>query len=118
MKMELTTPCDNCPFRVRGFIALCEDRVIEIAETATGPQGGTFACHKTVEHGDDGEHLQREEEQHCAGALIFAEKQDNPTQLMRIYERFGGYDRTKLKGHDEVWDDLESMLDGHAEVMP
>jgi hypothetical protein len=33
---------------------------------------------------------------HCAGALIFLEKLDSPHQMMRICERIGYYDRTKL----------------------
>lgn len=34
--------------------------------------------------------------QHCAGALIFLEKIEEPHQMMRICERLGMYDRTKL----------------------
>lgn len=69
-------------------------------------QGGTFPCHKSVDYNDVPEdpgesRIPAPTEVHCAGALIFAEA-TNPagTQMMRISERFGEYDRTKFT--DEV----------------
>lgn len=104
MKFGVTTPCSDCPFRRVGFIALRAGRVREIALAALGPQGATFACHAT------------ENEQHCAGALIFAEKQELPTQMMRIAERLGWYDLRKLAGHDEVFGNLRQMLAAHKKA--
>lgn len=56
----------------------------------------TFSCHKLNEPGDDGEMHETANSQHCAGALIFLERLNRPNQMMRIAERFGMYDRTKL----------------------
>lgn len=121
MEFTLTTPCGDCPFRRVGFIALRADRVREIAGLSLGPQGGMFACHKNVHHDEEdeeGDPILSGDEQHCAGAFIFAEKHDNPTQMMRIAERTGGgYDRRKLTGQDDVFDDLREMLRAHKEAL-
>lgn len=53
------------------------------------PDGGSFPCHKTVNHSDEGEDTSRSK--HCAGALIFAEKNGNATQIMRIMEQAHGF---------------------------
>jgi len=64
-----------------------------IDEIARGLVRGEFPCHKTVNHS----RRNQGKEQHCAGALIMLEKMDQPSQMMRICERIGLYDRTKLK---------------------
>jgi hypothetical protein len=87
MKYNLTEPCDACPFLIgSGFTYR------SLAEHASGE----FACHKACTL-DDGVYVARgDKTPHCAGALIFLEKQDKPHQMMRICERLGMYDRTKL----------------------
>ena len=116
MKYEMTGPCVNCPFRREGFIPLMAERVEEIAEGMLCTQGHTFACHKTTGYDDDGEdRVITEKSQHCGGALIFAEKNGNATQMMRICERLGMYDAHKLApNYDLVFDDLDEMLEAHA----
>ena len=83
-------------------------------------QGGTFPCHKTAkgEHDDSGEYHETGDEIHCAGALIFAEKNGNATQMMRISERFGEYDHTALTAESKglVWDNLRQWLKGGTGV--
>jgi hypothetical protein len=78
------------------------------------PQGGAFPCHKHTQHDDEGEFIPTGDEPHCAGALIFAEKNDTATQVMRIAERIGIYDRRKLMANRKavaaVFDDLDEML--------
>lgn len=54
-----------------------------------------FPCHQTAD-GDSGEFIATEKSIHCAGALIFNEKRETPHQMMRIRERTGSYDMTKL----------------------
>lgn len=111
----MTAPCVNCPFRREGFIPLRAERVEEIAEGMLCTQGATFACHKTTGHDDDGETTIEADSQHCGGALIFAEKNGNATQMMRICERLGMYDAHKLApNYDLVFDDLDEMLEAHA----
>jgi hypothetical protein len=68
---------------------------------------GEFACHKTCELTEDdetggGTFTPRKGSVHCAGALIFLEKRDRPHQMMRICERLGMYDRSKLDMEAEV----------------
>lgn len=109
MTYNLTSPCDNCPFRNDIDPYIHSDRVEEIV-------GNVFACHKTVLHDDDGEHVETEKEKHCAGALILLEKMEQPHQMMRIMERIGQYDRRKLNMDALVYDDLEAMLSAHEEA--
>lgn len=116
MKFDLKRPCANCPFRfdVPGY--LNQARAEEIAD-ALLYSDQTFSCHKTVDYseydGDEGCHIPTEAEQHCAGALIFLEHQERPNQLMRIFERIGFYDRTKLDMDAPVFDDRDAFIDHH-----
>lgn len=63
--------------------------------------GGAFPCHKTADVVEDeevgSEFRANENSQQCAGVLIFLERRNRPNQLMRIAERLGLYDRSKLK---------------------
>lgn len=92
MKYNMTEPCDACPFLIgSGFTYR------SLVEHASGE----FACHKACKLVEDEEgfstyQARNEKTPHCAGALIFLEKQDLPHQMMRICERLGYYDRTKL----------------------
>lgn len=88
MNYNLTTPCDQCPFlKGHGFTWR---RLHEHAS-------GEFPCHKMCKVDDEGNFVARgAKTSHCAGALIFLEKQNAPHQMMRICERLGAYDRTKL----------------------
>lgn len=87
MKYTMTTPCDQCPFlNNSGF------KLAALYRHASGE----FACHKTCEVDDVGTFQPKRDSPHCAGALIFLEKRDRPHQMMRICERLGFYDRTKL----------------------
>lgn len=88
MKYTLTEPCDECPFLVgSGFT---------IGNLRRHAQG-EFACHKTCTvNEENGEFEPRDKSPHCAGALIFLEKRNQPHQMMRIAERIGMYDRRQL----------------------
>lgn len=90
MKYTMTKPCDACPFlKGSGFTW----------RSLVAHASGEFACHKTCDLDDDEgvyEPKGNGKSLHCAGALIFLEKQEAPHQMMRICERLGGYDRTKL----------------------
>lgn len=89
MKYTLTEPCDQCPFLIgSGFTYRA------LAMHAAGE----FACHKACKVDEDtGDFVPRTDKTpHCAGALIFLEKQNRPHQMMRVCERIGLYDRTKL----------------------
>jgi hypothetical protein len=96
MQFDLLKPCSNCPFLRKGGCRLMEYRVREIAGAMLDTQGTVFACHKTTPEDDDGEPQIIHSSRHCAGALIFAEKNKTATQMMRIMERMGYYDARKL----------------------
>ena len=116
MNFDLKTPCKECPFRTDIKPFLHPDRVREILDGITSGDK-TFTCHKTAKFDDDGERVLygSPQDQHCAGALILLEKIEQPNQLMRIYERLRGYDRTALDMNAPVFDTQEDMIDG-AEV--
>ncbi len=89
MKLDLKQPCKDCPF-IKGSstnLSLPESRIEEIIEAIRDDM--SFTCHKTLS-------LPKLEQQHCAGALIFLEREDRPNQMMRWMERLGCYDRHKL----------------------
>lgn len=87
MHYKMTSPCDQCPFlNTSGF------KLAALKRHASGE----FACHKTCEIDEEDTYQPKQESPHCAGALIFHEKRDKPHQMMRICERLGFYDRTKL----------------------
>jgi hypothetical protein len=113
MKYDLHTPCSNCPFLKEGGIKLRYERIEEISQMMLSSQGGDFPCHKTTKYSEaQDDRVATRKSLHCAGALIYAEKQGTATQLMRISERLGMYDHTKLEGHDLVWDCEEDWLEG------
>lgn len=95
MNFDLKRPCADCPFRtdVPGYLS--KARAAEIAHSLIEGQQ-TFSCHKLNDFSEDGEAIEGHKSQHCAGALIFLEAQGRPNQMMRIAERLGFYDRTRL----------------------
>lgn len=109
MNFDLKTPCKDCPFRSDISFALRPERAREI--TASLLRGESFPCHKTTKFDDDGEPvLNNKKEQHCAGALIFLERQERPNQMMRIAERLGGYDMRKLDMDAPVFNSSAAMV--------
>lgn len=94
MKYTMTTPCPDCPFLKKNAKSYGARKLKMFAQ-------GEFPCHKTAEVVEDeetgsSEFQAKEDSLHCAGALIYLEKRDAPNQMMRICERIGLYDRTKL----------------------
>lgn len=107
----LTKPCDDCPFRTDVRPYLRAERVFEIQQSLVHAE---FPCHKTTwakgaERAGDGTYIRSGKEMHCAGALILLEKLEQPSQMMRICERLGMYDRRKLDMTAPVYDTFEDM---------
>ena len=115
MKFNMTAPCGNCPFlRGKKAVRLTRERVEQIAGGMLDTGGMTFPCHKTTVDDEDGDRV-GPNATHCAGALIFAEKHGNATQMMRIAKRFNsdgnGYDPRRLNMDADVFDDIDEMLE-------
>lgn len=88
MKYTQTTPCKQCPFTMKSFPLR---RLKEFASY------GEFHCHKSgIQDEETQEFIPTNESVVCAGMLIFNEKRNEPNQMMRIAERLGIYDRSKL----------------------
>jgi hypothetical protein len=113
----LKTPCSNCPFRtdIRPYI-----RAERVREILTSNE--EFHCHKTivVDPSDDEDHwgdvVEDEHAQVCAGFLICLEHDDAPNQMMRIAERLGMYDRTKLRMEAPVYRGVNAAINAHKRM--
>jgi hypothetical protein len=118
MHYTMTKPCPECPFRrTEGAVRLRTGRIEEVAGSMLGGRSG-FPCHLTtvpVADAAEGEcdRVVTADSVHCAGALIFAEKNGQSTQMMRIAGRLGLYDSSKLDQATfaEVFDDIDEMLE-------
>lgn len=106
MHYNLTKPCNNCPFRSDKLFYLHPERVEEIA-FGDGP----FMCHKTVNYPDDDEGQVTDKSEHCAGLLIMLEHMEQPSQIMRIAERLGMYDRHKLDMGAPVYEHVDDYIE-------
>jgi len=96
MKYTLHSPCGECPFLAKFENGYSESQL-------KGFSSGEFGCHKHCTINEDtGTFEPNTNTPHCAGALIYLEKREKPHQMMRIAERLGIYDRTKLNMKAEV----------------
>ena len=118
---HVTKPCASCPFRRDGDgftpVRLYTERVHEVVSVVApiDGRGGTFPCHKTVDHDDRDPDTERE----CAGALIFAYKLGASSQMTRIAERLGLIDPELAEGaHREIFDTLDEMLETALDYKP
>ena len=99
MKFNMTSPCNDCPF-VKGSATnttLRQGRIEGIVRDLRA--GMTFQCHKTL-------NFKRDKHEHCAGAMLYLERENSPNQMMRIAERLGLYDHRKFKQCDSLIDPL------------
>lgn len=88
MNYDLKKPCADCPFlKSDKAVRLSKARAKEIAGMMLSPNGGDFTCHKTSPTTSSAVNAS-----HCAGALAFALKNGNMTQMMRISQRLRMFD--------------------------
>lgn len=107
----LVRPCPKCPFRTDVPPYLRPERVAGIAMDVQN--GSEFYCHQTTvpdEDDESGASMTRgEKTQVCAGSLILMEKAESPNQMMRIAERIGVYDPSRLDMDAPVHDSWVAM---------
>lgn len=113
MKYELKKPCDLCPFRN-------DDKRLKVSSTRLQEMAsGGFCCHKTAALDEEtGEYTPTQKSQHCAGALVMLEKMNAPHQMMRIAERLGIYDRTKLDMTSPVFGSFSEVRNADRKKKP
>lgn len=111
----LRKPCIHCPFRSDRPFHLRPERAREFAEHLI--YGGGFNCHKTVEFGEEDDEMQisTEKTNWCAGALITMEKSGVSNQQVRIAERLGLYDHTKLDMDAPVYPSLDAWVESYED---
>lgn len=115
MKFDLKRPCKLCPFKndcLEGWLG--KERAQEIIDCMV-KEDGHFTCHETSQFDDEtGEPIMGKKSQHCAGAMILLEKNNRANQFMRIAERLGIYDRTKLDMDAPVFNTYREFVNRHA----
>lgn len=118
VKYNLVRPCAKCPFRTDVPPYLTSERVFEIAHDVLA--GSDFYCHQTtVPAPEDDEEwgssmMAGDRTQVCAGSLILMEKTGRPNQMMRIAERLGMYDSSRLDMDAPVhasWVDMQQHFE-------
>lgn len=116
MHFDLKRPCPKCPFRKDCILGWLGRIRSEDIAGAVLDDGKTFSCHETVEHDDEtGEHVERDEEQHCVGALILTDNEEVSNQMQRIAGRLGIYDPENIdpKARDLIFESREDFVDHH-----
>jgi hypothetical protein len=104
-KFSLSGPCADCPFRSDKRFELRPSRVDEIADALLNDDG--FTCHKTIEYDDsDGTPTITRDARECGGAMATLEKMNRPSQVMRIAERLGMYERHQIDPDAPVYDSI------------
>lgn len=108
---DLKKPCGNCPFR-KGQgerFNLGTERCLEILN------GEAFQCHKTVDYRyeDDPYKRQGKKPQQCAGVMSLLHRAGLPNQIMRVAERLGAADFSKLD-HTDVYGDMAEAIEAHS----
>jgi len=112
MKYNLKKPCAKCPFRTDVTPYLMPERAGEIADALLN--GNTFSCHETnSNYADSDGTIETQDSQHCAGAMIMLEHMERPNQMMRLCERLGLYDRTKLHMDSPVYETAENFVEAY-----
>lgn len=99
MKFDLTTPCNECPFRNDGHpFGLAEERVWEILGGNDDHPWPTpsFACHKTCAYDNSGNGRSHYKTQQCAGVMIILTREDRFNDIMQVAERLGVWRRSDL----------------------
>lgn len=107
MNYNRKKPCGNCPFLDSPkAVRLHPARAEEIGYNMLSSGGGDFVCHKGLDKPE-------RERSHCAGAIRFALKHDNMTQMMRISQRLGMFDPEEFMAIDPatIIDDVEELED-------
>lgn len=110
MHYKMTNPCNECPFLLGSGFEF---------DSLEAHASGEFPCHKACEVNDESQYVPKQGREsktpHCAGALIFLEKQERPHQMMRISERLGFYDYRKLNMNARVGSCPEDYEEANAE---
>lgn len=113
-----TKCCAKCPFRKDVAPYITPEAAEEFLT------GELFTCHETIGYGEDdygNETHDMTKGQTCAGWLAMRENmEENGTmpvsQMMRIAERLGLYDRGQMtEARAMVYDDMDEMIDACAE---
>lgn len=99
MKFDLTSPCNECPFRNDGVpFGLAEERVWEIlgGNDAHPWPTPSFPCHKTLHYDNGGKGRAHYKSQQCAGVMIILTRENRLNDILQVAERLGVWRRSDL----------------------
>lgn len=104
----MVRPCKKCPFRNDVEPYIRPDRAVEIAMSLA--QGGEFYCHETTVVDEDDENgaamTSGPNTLVCAGSVLTMINGEEENKMLRIAERIGSFDRSRLA------DGAEKMVHG------
>lgn len=86
----MAKPCKSCPFRNDVFPFLRVARIVGIIKAPA------FACHNTVDYGEEGNANVVERSKQCAGRAIMLMRDAAPDTFMQASQRMNVSDWTKL----------------------
>ena len=115
-RFDLVRPCGDCPFRRDTPCHLGPDQAEALMEGMIY-QGDGFMCHKTVPYDDPETYTggrPTPDGQHCAGAMIFLEKIQEPNQLMLLALVRGTFDPSRLDMTAPVVDTQAQFREAHG----
>lgn len=105
---QLIKPCPKCPFRTDVRPYLTKRRIDQLQRDCVTSQQ-EFHCHNTVDYSGDDDGRVTKNSLRCAGLTILLEKINRPTQMMRIEERLGMYDRRTMDMESPVFNSFAEM---------
>ena len=112
IRLDMKTPCKDCPFRRDVPFHLRPGRVEEIIASLMRHEN--FPCHKTLDYSQDDDLIDgdwtTEKTQHCAGAMILLMRLNNPNLAMRLGAMLGAFDPDALNLDAPVYADDKEMI--------
>jgi hypothetical protein len=113
MKFDIKKPCQNCPFRLDQPVPLRAGRAREIGNMLTHDDMSWFPCHETTgvkKH----RRVKRENQSHCAGAMIMLWRMRMPNVAMRLALAFGKISVQNLDCTIPVASSCDEFINHHA----
>jgi hypothetical protein len=114
MRFTLKQPCPHCPFRTDiiqpQLTPAHASRVKAMVKTIL-TDNMTFACHITNAYDENGEAVEDDPVQFCAGAMILLKKLGLPHEVVDQAIAEGKLDTSRLDLSSPVYESLEAVLD-------
>ena len=118
MQFDLRTPCKECPFTrscMKGWLGA--RRMRQILRSLDN-DFSVFACHKFLYREDfneeEGRYEASDDQQACAGAVIYQEQHGLRAVLTRLAMRDGRFNPFRMRGSDRVFETEAEAIRHHS----